>query len=257
LSTAPPPTRRNSSSSPGPPRSSAARLDVRVELTGEHAGHVVGRRAEVERARPRPTSGRAARRAPRSSRAAGARAVRRPRTTGRGPGSRSARRARRSPAPRPRTATKRRPDLISHDRADLARRAIVGRPSPSSAAATDTQAASNPASAGRVPSIGSTTSTSVAPVRGRRDRGPPNTGRLRRALGTNASRNASASASMANVTSPPAASESCRRPAWARAPAARARAARGRAPPRGRAGSRPFFQPDAEVAASPAGGPAT
>ena len=66
--------------------------------------------------------------------------------------------------PSPRTARNRSPDLISTTH-PTATSAIVG-PSPLAprigAAATDTHADSSPAIAGRVPSIGSTTSTQRA-----------------------------------------------------------------------------------------------
>ena len=63
--------------------------------------------------------------------------------------------------PSPAEARNSAPDLISTTHAVLTS-PIVGSPSPTGARATATHADSSPASAGRVPSIGSTTSTSVA-----------------------------------------------------------------------------------------------
>ena len=60
--------------------------------------------------------------------------------------------------PAPRSASNHSPLLISTTQPAMTS-AIVGSPSPSGASATLVQAASNPASAGRVPSIGSTIST--------------------------------------------------------------------------------------------------
>src|SRR6202035_3343584 len=63
--------------------------------------------------------------------------------------------------PSPREARYHSPDLTSTTQPPETS-AIVGSPSPSGASATATHADSRPAIAGRVPSIGSTTSTSVA-----------------------------------------------------------------------------------------------
>ena len=65
-------------------------------------------------------------------------------------------------SPLPRSATNGAAGLDLDHAAGLARRPSSAPPSASSgAAATDTQAASNPAIAGRVPSIGSTTRTQL------------------------------------------------------------------------------------------------
>ena len=65
-------------------------------------------------------------------------------------------------SPPPRSATKARPDLISTTQPVTTSPIRAWRSESKRAAATETQAASNPAIAGRVPSIGSTTRTQLA-----------------------------------------------------------------------------------------------
>ena len=129
------------------------------------------------------------------------------------------------------------PDLISTTQPSVTS-PIVTAPRRSGAAAIETQHDSSPASAGRVPSIGSTTSTLARAVGRRRARGPRS---RRRRPGARSARNrsssSSASASIANVTSPPVAERAGVRALRRarRAAAARARAARARARARARA----------------------